>query len=246
MHPLPCATIWGGIRNENIDICSKAVEASLYSSSAAGGEGGDIYYLSVCGEDLLTRVALADVTGHGHSVTDVSQWLYDSLVARMGDLDGDLILSDLNRLAMERGIDALATSAIASFYAPDSNVYFSYAGHHPMLIHRSGGSRWEPAELVDPRKNANIPLGVVADAVYDQKEVRVHSGDRLLLYTDGLTEAPRDDGERFGEARLRDVLDKNASADLMALKKAVLEAALEFSGGSFEHDDVTLIAVQIR
>ena len=54
--------------------------------------------------------------------------------------------------------------------------------------------------------SANLPLGVVPDAAYDQRAFRAHSGDRLLLYTDGLTEAPNPDGRRFGEARLRAVL----------------------------------------
>ena len=60
MREIPCATIWGGVRNENIDVCSKGADASLDSSSATGGKGGDIYYLAVCGDDRLTRVALAD------------------------------------------------------------------------------------------------------------------------------------------------------------------------------------------
>ena len=113
MQKISCETIWGGIRNENIDICSSQVEASLYSSSATGGKGGDIYYMSVCGDDQVTRVALADVAGHGQTVSDISQWLYDSLEARMSSLDGNLILSDLNCLALERGISALTTSARA-------------------------------------------------------------------------------------------------------------------------------------
>ena len=121
---------------------------SLYSSSAHGGKGGDIYFLSVCGNDVLTRIALADVAGHGQTVSDVSQWLYVSLEARMGSVDGDRILADLNRVAVERGISAMTTGAVVSFYSEDSNVYCSYAGHHPMLIYRLGERRWEAAEVV--------------------------------------------------------------------------------------------------
>lgn len=247
MREIPCATIWGGVRNENIDVCSKGADASLYSSSATGGKGGDIYYLAVCGDDRLTRVALADVAGHGPAVSEISQWLYDSLEARMGSQDGDLILSDLNALAIQRGISALTTSVIATFCAENSTVYFSYAGHHPMLLYRGGEPHWQRAELEDvATSSANLPLGVVADTVYDQRSTRVRSGDRLFLYTDGLTEAPSRTGERFGEQRLRAVLDDNAAADLMVLKEAVLERALDFSDGSFVHDDVTLIALEIR
>ena len=247
MQRISCATIWGGIQNETVDVCSRSVEASLYSSSAAGGKGGDVYFLSVCGNDLLTRIALADVAGHGQTVSDVSQWLYDCLEARMGSIDGDRILADLNRLAVERGVSALTTGAVASFYTADSNLYFSYAGHHPMLVRRRGESDWQTADLEAPEAGpANLPLGVLADTKYDQRTLRLGSGDRLFLYTDGLIEAPGEDGERFGEKRLRAALDAYAEAELMELKDGVLQAALDFSGGSLTHDDVTLIAVEIR
>jgi sigma-B regulation protein RsbU (phosphoserine phosphatase) len=246
MHEISCATIWGGIRNENIDVCSNGVEASLYSSSAVGGKGGDIYYMTVCGDDKLTRVTLADVAGHGQAVSDVSQWLYDCLEAQMGSIEGNRILSDLNGLAIERGIQAMTTGVVATFYVEDSNLYFSYAGHHPMLLRRTNESSWRPAEIEDSGASANLPLGVLAEATFSQCDTPLSSGDRLFLYTDGLTEAPRSDGERFGEERLLAVLDANAKSDLMTVKQAVLDEALDFAGGSFVHDDVTLIALEIR
>ena len=94
MRRIPCATIWGGIQEESIDVCSRSVEASLYSSAAEGGKGGDIYFLSVCGQDALTRVALADVAGHGKSVSDVSQWLFDCLESSMESVEGNRVLED--------------------------------------------------------------------------------------------------------------------------------------------------------
>jgi sigma-B regulation protein RsbU (phosphoserine phosphatase) len=246
MQKISCATIWGGIRDENVDVCSSGLDASLYSSSAEGGKGGDIYYLSVCGDDALTRVTLADVAGHGPAVSDVSQWLYDCLEQQMGSLEGDRILHDLNRVAVDRGIRAMTTGVVVSFYLEDSHLYFAYAGHHPMLIQRGNERDWQPVELDDAGGNANLPLGVVPDATYSQRCTPLTSGDRLFLYTDGLTEAPRSDGERFGEDRLRAVLRDEAHTDLPSLKQSVLDAALDFSGGRFEHDDVTLIALQVR
>ena len=132
MERIPCATIWGGIRDESVDVCSRSVDASLYSSAAEGGKGGDVYFLSVCGNDALTRVALADVAGHGKSVSDVSQWLFESLESRMESVEGNRILSDLNSLALERGSAAITTGAVVGFYSEDSKVYYSYAGHYPM------------------------------------------------------------------------------------------------------------------
>src|SRR5688500_14430771 len=98
--------------------CSAAtVDASLLSTACDGaGKGGDIYYFSVCDGDDLTRIVLADVAGHGLPVSDVSAWLYESMLRAMNTIAGDRVLSDLNEVATERGMTALTTAAVAGFY----------------------------------------------------------------------------------------------------------------------------------
>src|SRR5580700_3718170 len=60
-YRIPCATIWGGIEPVTLDVCTKGVTASLHSTASGGERGGDIYYMSVCSIDLLTRMVVADV-----------------------------------------------------------------------------------------------------------------------------------------------------------------------------------------
>ena len=64
-HRIHCAEVWGGIDHIDRDIVTGGLTASVYSKSSDGSRGGDIYYFSVCGGDQLTRIALADVQGHG-------------------------------------------------------------------------------------------------------------------------------------------------------------------------------------
>lgn len=80
---LECKGIWGGIHNREIDITAGKVIASLYSAASDGGKGGDIYYFGVCKDDRITRLAIADVVGHGEAVTEVSQYVYESLRAHI-------------------------------------------------------------------------------------------------------------------------------------------------------------------
>ena len=80
---LECKEIWGGIRNRDIEISAGKVIGSIYSESSAGGMGGDIYYFGVCKGDAITRLAIADVTGHGEAVSEISRFVYDSLKAHM-------------------------------------------------------------------------------------------------------------------------------------------------------------------
>jgi serine phosphatase RsbU (regulator of sigma subunit) len=80
---LQCKEIWGGIRNQDIEVSAGKVIGSIYSVSSEGGMGGDIYYFGVCKGDTITRLAIADVTGHGEAVSEISRYVYDSLKAHM-------------------------------------------------------------------------------------------------------------------------------------------------------------------
>jgi len=78
-----CKGIWGGISNRDIEVSAGKVIGSIYSMPSEGGRGGDIYYFGVCQGDIITRLAIADVTGHGEAVSEVSQYIYDVLKAHM-------------------------------------------------------------------------------------------------------------------------------------------------------------------
>ncbi|MEJ2221782.1 MAG: hypothetical protein P8X80_13320 [Desulfobacterales bacterium] len=81
---LECKELWGGIRNRDIEVSAGKVIGSIYSEPCCeGGQGGDIYYFGVCKGDTISRLAVADVTGHGAAVAEISQYVYDTLKAHM-------------------------------------------------------------------------------------------------------------------------------------------------------------------
>jgi sigma-B regulation protein RsbU (phosphoserine phosphatase) len=245
MYRMRCSEIWGGFRDHDADLATSGIVASLYSGSCRGGKGGDLYYFSVCDSDLLTRIAVADVMGHGEEVSEVSRWVYDSLRARMNDADGSTVLGDLNRRANAYGDQAMTTAAVVAFYRRTSNLYFSYAGHPPILIRRRSDPHWWHGEVDSRIDLANMPLGVQSDTVYEQRAVPFSRGDRAFLYTDGVIEAPDPSGQLFGMQRLLDVLEGAADEDLPQLKNAVLGALRRHTGGALNHDDVTLMAIEV-
>jgi sigma-B regulation protein RsbU (phosphoserine phosphatase) len=251
MYRIQCTEIWGGIRNQEQDVCSAGIVASLYSSASDGGKGGDIYYLSVCGSDLLTRVAIADVVGHGEAVSEVSQFIYDALKKHMNDAREDEVLQDVNRLAAERGLTAMTTAAVISFYRSDYNLRFAYAGHHPVLVNRERHDTWDEAvvrqtESFKSGEFANVPLAVSSTTVYVQQNMQLAAGDRLFIYTDGLIEALDRDDEHYGVERLKSLLEENGRAPLQELRTAVLTDVRMHTGGDLTHDDVTFLAIEIR
>jgi sigma-B regulation protein RsbU (phosphoserine phosphatase) len=245
MQTIKCSEIWGG--NEKIDtgIRAGALSISLFSKGTDGDRGGDIYYVGVCGKDMLTRVAIADVSGHGQAVSHTSQWLYDSMGFHTNDLNGNIILKELNNLVNKENREALTTAQIISFNKSDFRLYFSNAGHPPLLIKRAAKNGWEILNFENPSKNANLILGVIENTSYDRESVVLQSNDLILLYTDGVIETRNKAGQLFGVNRLIELLNKISKENVQAVKSLVLDSLLDFAGGNLNHDDVTLVAIEV-
>ena len=244
MYQIPCAQIWGGNQSINTDVCTCSLTGSLYSNACGGGKGGDIYYFSLCGKEQLTRIAVADVVGHGKVVSDTSQWLYDALAKRMNVMDGG-VLEELNQLALEHGYKAITTAEVVTFSAGHSSLKYSSAGHPPLLLKRENNGAWQKIKIQESAKLTNLPLGVMQPVVYDEVDVPVSPGDIVFAYTDGVIETPNPQGELFGLDCLMEILEKQKSNDPNQIKQSVLDALTNFSTESLSHDDVTFMAIKI-
>jgi len=244
MHRIQCSEIWGGIKNAEVDLCSAGITASLYSSSCDGGKGGDVYYFSLCGADKISRLALADVVGHGEVVSQMGQWVYHQVEAHMGDIDQPEMMRDLNDRVTGKGFDAITTAVIVSYHLPDRQVFYSYAGHPPML-RRSADGLWREVRLPETQAACNLPLGVQRGCRYDMGQIHCAKGERVFLFSDGLLEAPNAGGEFFGLPRLQATLQAAGDVGPMKLKAHVLSVLRDWTGGKLNHDDVTLIAIQL-
>ena len=81
---IECQELWGGIRNLDSEVSAGKVIASIYCSPCCeGGKGGDIYFFGVCKGGAITRLAIADVTGHGEAVSEIGQYVYETLKAHI-------------------------------------------------------------------------------------------------------------------------------------------------------------------
>jgi sigma-B regulation protein RsbU (phosphoserine phosphatase) len=112
------------------------------------------------------------------------------------------------------------------------------AGHNPPMLINKG-------ECCRRLETGGIVLGMLPDMPFEDEKIQLESGDLLLMYSDGITEAMDDKEEEYGEERLRKLLDENrhmASADL--LEKIVADV-LAFASDAPQQDDMTLVAVKI-
>jgi sigma-B regulation protein RsbU (phosphoserine phosphatase) len=111
------------------------------------------------------------------------------------------------------------------------------AGHPPMLLARAdGGVEW--------LSSTGIPVGLDEDAEFEEGVLQLTPGDRLLLYSDGVTEAPNGLGEMFGAERLRSAMTASAGASLEPMLVSLDDEVQTWCGGA-PVDDVSLLALEI-
>lgn len=229
------------------DVCSANLTFSLFSSACEGSKGGDIYYFSVCDSDILTRVAIADVAGHGEPVSCISNGIYQALQEHMNRLEGDQVLTSLNGYAIKKGAATITTASIIGYYADHKTLYYTYAGHHPVLVNRAGNTGWIPAvgDTLPGQSVVNIPLAVLPEAEYRQFQLPMDTGDRVLLYTDGVTELRNKNGVEYGIGKLLQVLEKYNHLPLQKLKEGIVRELYTYSNGKLDHDDVTVVFAEV-
>jgi phosphoserine phosphatase RsbU/P len=144
----------------------------------------------------------------------------------------------------------MTTAAVVAYYSPENEARISYAGHPPILYRRKDDKAWSyarpsPRQDISDGYPQNIPLAIESDTIYEQFKISMAPGDRLLVYTDGIIDTPSPEGESFGLARLKDVLDANLKASLSELKSAVLKTLHDYAEKELTHDDMTLIALEV-
>ena len=244
-YKIRCAEIWGGVDEIDTDIATTALTASVYSKSAEGARGGDIYYFSVCGSDQLTRVAIADVQGHGEEVSKISVWLYELVRDSMDSLDATQVLSTLNARVLEHGFEAMSTAALLSYYLGDRQLYVSYAGHPPALLQRHADGAWTALSIGEGAGISNMSLGILPNVTYDQKVLPLGAGDRLLLYSDGISEYPDLSGEPIGSKWLVERLGDSRGSSPWQVKQEILLGLSEENPEGMQHDDITLMVLDI-
>jgi serine phosphatase RsbU (regulator of sigma subunit)/pSer/pThr/pTyr-binding forkhead associated (FHA) protein len=200
--------------------------------------GGD-YYDFIPYPDGRVALALGDVSGKAMPAA----LLMTSLQARVRVLaeeppDVAQLLTRLNRITAANCPSNRFVSFFFSVLDPATGeLVYSNAGHNPPLLLRSTGQ-------VEPLEGGGLLLGIFPHATYDAFRCRMGTGDVLLLFSDGVTEAVNPAGEEFGEERVIAVLRRNRERSAGEILSAVTQAVTDFAAGAPAADDLTLIAAK--
>jgi sigma-B regulation protein RsbU (phosphoserine phosphatase) len=200
--------------------------------------------MSVCDYDLISRVALADVSGHGNEVNAVTQTLRNLMHKNINAWDQSDFMRGVNEMFGESGDHKYATAIVLSFHRVMGRLAFSNAGHLPPLWYHAAQKAWGWLEEgTEAKKVSGLPVGLIPGTDYSQTVVTLKPSDLLVLYTDGITEAGNETGNELGREQLLEWARQAPVDSPRALGEDLLQR-LEAFRGTIRNDDETLLVLQ--
>ena len=224
--------------------CPKIKGFEISASSTPAREvGGDFYDFIEMGEGRLGLV-VGDVTGKsvsGALVMSASRSVFRMLSEEQLTVGEIMIRANLRtKKDIKKGMFVALLYAVLN--SKDRVLGFCSAGQtHPMYFSSETGG----AKLLDT-KGDNFPLGILEESDYQETQVALRPGDRVIFYTDGIVEAMNEKQEIFGFERLLDVLQSAGPISADELLREILNKVKLFAGNAPQHDDLTLIVVGVE
>lgn len=245
LSQMSCMEVWGGNISTDTSIERPGISCRVYSQSYGEGDaGGDVYYLSSCASGRLTRFLLADVCGHGQSAAAGATALRDLMRQNVNRIRQTQLVQAVNRQLAAADISGrFATALIGTWFVPTSEMVLSNAGHPIPLLYQASTERWILCEA-KPRKRVamqNMPLGIHEQTGYSEYRIKMSPGDRLLCYTDALSESVGPDGDHVLTHGLVEILESLRGTKSDILIDELLQRLESACPGNLDRDDVTVM-----
>jgi len=190
---------------------------------------------------------ILDISGHGVPAAMLSVTVSKTLVSLLYEetlKSGEDMISPAENVAKLNRLFQ-TSDALSSYFTiilgildnRTGRAILTQAGHpHPIHISCNG----------DLKKlgNGGFPVGLLEDATYTQDEFMLDIGDRLFLYTDGLTEATNKDEEQFSTERLLKILEKNRLLSINKLMQTINDELFRFSENELFSDDISMMVLE--
>ncbi len=223
------------------DIARFDVFAVMNAAREIGGDFYDFFLLDGSGPDSGKLVFLiADVSGKGVPAA-LFMMKAKALLRDAVESGAELgaAVAEANRQLIEGNDTGMFVTAwVGLLDYGTGHVDYVNAGHNPPLLCRDGGCEWLA-------ETSGLPLGLF-DLPYEARCLDCSAGDKVLLYTDGVTEAMSKDGELYGDNRLAAVVAAGFDEHPKALVSTVRHDVASFALGAEQSDDITILALELR
>ena len=202
------------------------------SMQPARNVGGDFYDVQILRNGMI-GLAIADVSDKG---MPAALFMMSSRMLLKGagqrfEHPGEA-LAEVNNLLDAENEAAMFVTLFYAIYNPETTRFcYANGGHNePIIVHPDGSTT-----VIQP--TGGTALGILPGIDYEEAEIKLESGDTVILYTDGITEAFNADAELFGMDRLRQIFHENPPKDAAEASKMVFDAVNEFAGDEPQSDD---------
>ena len=199
--------------------------------------GGDYFDIRHIAPDCWSTV-VADVSGKGVSSAILASLLQGAFLSASPDPDlmPDLI-SRINRYVLERAKGEKYATILYALLEQAGQLSWVNAGHCTPIVVKPDG-RWGLLET------NGLPVGMIEPAQFVVHQIQLENRDKIVFYSDGLTDAENLDGQFFTSRRVRDVVQENAALDCKQLLEKLLEAVRAFTDGGVASDDITIVVLE--
>ena len=202
---------------------------------AVGGDYFDVFPIT----DGRTAFLIADVSGKGLGAALLTTMLQGALTGMTIGADPGQIFQLINRFLCEHAEVGRYATMFFGILSPNGRLDYINAGHPPPLLLRGG-------EVNEAFSDGFYPVGLVPGTNYVASRAELLPDDTLILYSDGVTEAMDPEDQMFGVPRLCGALAGRQDAPLGDLQRGILDSVQNFTRGSRQRDDITLLLVRYR
>lgn len=212
------------------------VAGSSIPSHEVGGDCFDVRQLSQNAWSLV----VTDVSGKGVSSALLAALLQGSfLLASDSETDIEQMMSRINLFLNERTEGEKYATVFYCTVNRDGLVRWANAGHCTPIVVRANGD-------TEPLATTGMPLGMLGEATYEVRSLQLQPRDKIVAYSDGLSDAENAQGKFFGASRMMDIIRVHVQDSASALLAALMKAVESFTGGAVQHDDITAVVVEYR
>ncbi len=209
-------------------IPAKEVGGDFYDFLAGNG-GNGMVIADVSGKSVsaalfmaLSRVVVRASAAPGKSVAEALRDANDLIVSNSGSENSGMFV----------------TLFLGALNSSSKEMTYANAGHNPPLLYRAKDNFIEKLEVT------GIALGMMSGLEYEERQIAFHTGDVLVMYTDGVVEAMNGKGEMFGLKQLESSIKAAAYGSANGILERIMGDISQFSGSEEQSDDITAIVVK--
>ncbi len=212
------------------------VYAEMHPARQVGGDFYDFFML----DDTKLGFVIGDVSGKGIPASiymAVSRTMLKAIASQIDD--PARCLDTVNTMLIpESGLTTFVTIFYGILDTETGLVRYCNGGHNLPYIVKEDGA------VVEIENTNGLLLGKIEPIEYETKEVQLKPGEKILMFTDGVTEATAEDGDMYEEPRLEEFLAKHGSDDIEKMVRSLVVDVLKFMGKEDQSDDVTILALE--